>query len=87
MKKTLVLILFIIFLVGFFVLKPKLQTSIMSSVSSQITNKSSSLPEESTPFNTYNPPKEYHFGAGIDLKSELDSVNPQVKEEDFQDFK
>lgn len=39
-----------------------------------------------TPFNTYNPPKEFKFDSSTDLETELDSVNPQVFDGDFDDL-
>jgi hypothetical protein len=33
---------------------------------------------------SYNPPKEIKYDSSTDLKKELESVNPQVLDEDFQ---
>lgn len=33
---------------------------------------------------TYNPPKQIQYDSSTDLKKELDSVNPQVLDIDFQ---
>lgn len=33
---------------------------------------------------SYNPPKELKYGSSTDLKKELDSINPQVLDSDFE---
>jgi len=40
------------------------------------------LPAAQTP--SYNPPKEVRYGSSTDLKQELDSINPQVLDSDFE---
>lgn len=42
-------------------------------------------PESSIP--SYNPPKEIKYDSKTDLQKELDSVDPQVLDEDFQELK
>ncbi len=40
------------------------------------------MPVSQTP--SYNPPKEIHYNGSTDLKQELESVNPEVLESDFE---
>ncbi len=44
------------------------------------------ISEDVTPFNTYNPPKEFTFDSSTNLETELETVNPQVFDGDFDDL-
>ncbi|MDO8576861.1 MAG: hypothetical protein Q7R82_00810 [Candidatus Daviesbacteria bacterium] len=44
---------------------------------------SQSTPQPSV--STFNAPKEIKYGSATDLKQELDSINPQVLDSDFED--
>lgn len=47
------------------------------------TSQSIPLPSASS----YNPPKEIKYDSSTDLKKELENVNPQVTDDDFQELK
>lgn len=60
---------------------------IISANVGQILNQPSPSPEDVTPFNTYNPPKEVKYDSGTNLKKELESINPQIFDKDFEELK
>ncbi|MBI2338033.1 hypothetical protein HYU95_02515 [Candidatus Daviesbacteria bacterium] len=41
-----------------------------------------SMPVPQTP--SFNPPKEIQYSSGTDLRQELESINPQVLDSDFE---
>lgn len=90
-KKSIFLILLLILViggVGFFAISkkalPLISPRINSSGGGDIkqTVKPDPLPAAQTP--SYNPPKEVRYGSSTDLKQELDSINPQVLDSDFE---
>lgn len=48
----------------------------------QATKTPSSPPGQVTP--SYNPPKEIHYNSATDLKRELETINPEILESDFE---
>lgn len=75
-------------IVVFFVINKK-TLPLISPIFKPGINAKSSLPPSpvlsiapSTP--SYNPPEELHYGSATDLKQELDTINPQVLDSDFQ---
>lgn len=53
-------------------------------VNSVLTNSEIKKTVESIPTtSSYNPPKEIKYDSSTDLQQELDSINPQVLDEDF----
>lgn len=86
-KLTLILILVLIMIgiITYIILVPKVASQLVVSPNiSQVFNKPSPSPENVTPFNSYNPPKEIKYNANTNLKKELDGINPQILDEDFE---
>lgn len=52
-----------------------------------VSSKKAPVSEPTLPLpsvSSYNPPKQIQYDSSTDLKKELDSVNPQVSDVDFQ---
>ncbi len=84
MKKILIFIIVtLISLIGLkiFVLTPLGWTGNLINPMGQ---KSQSFDIRSTPATTPNAPKSFQFDSSTDLKMELDKVNPQVLDSDFE---
>lgn len=58
---------------------PGLQTGLQKT---DVKSVSQSPTQPATP--AFNPPKEINYGSATDLKQELDSINPQVLDNDFE---
>ncbi|MBI2086365.1 hypothetical protein HYT74_03425 [Candidatus Daviesbacteria bacterium] len=74
-KLAIVIILFLVVVVFIFV------------KSTANKNRSLTNPGLFTPLpsaSSYNPPKEIKYDSSTDLKKELDSINPQVLDSDFE---
>lgn len=84
MKKTILLLgVLIIIIVGMFWMGSKNGPNVLvGSGFTQIFNKSTPTPS-STPAPP-NAPKTYSFDSQTDLKSELEKVNPEVLDSDFE---
>lgn len=82
---VLILVLIVIGIITYIVLVPKVTGQLVVSPKiSQVFNKQPSpSPEDVTPFNSYNPPKEIEYNANTNLKKELDGINPQILDDDF----
>lgn len=75
-KLTIVIILFLV--VVFFIFE---KSTVNKNISLTNSGLSTSSPVASS---SYNPPKEVKYDSSTDLKKELDSVNPQVLDSDFE---
>lgn len=85
MKNNLFTIILIIVLmgafvaIGYFIFSSQNPSKLVSSVTGSINQKPSPTP---TPT-----PIIYNFNSSTDLKSELDSINPEILDTDFADLK
>ena len=83
-KAILFVILIVILVVIFKIVAPLDNKQLVGANLSQIIDPP--ISEDVTPFNTYNPPKEFKYDTSTDLGAELESVNPQVLDNDFDDL-
>lgn len=80
-KKTLILLAIIVVGVGWFLLSRNRENKIVSPVGLiPSSSKSTPTPTSAPP----NAPKTFKFDSSTDLKQELDSINPQVLDSDFE---
>ena len=83
MKKTLFLVgILLIIIVGIYLILNNKQSGLVSSGFSRIFNKATPIP--SPTMASPNAPKTFNFDSQTDLKSELEKVNPQVLNSDFE---
>ncbi|MCR4306202.1 MAG: hypothetical protein NUV73_03915 [Candidatus Daviesbacteria bacterium] len=84
MNKKILLILFLVILVIiviFFGIR-RSSTSLVSPAARQVSAEINNSPMPST---SSNQPKEIRYDSSTDLQKELDSVNPQVIDSDFEE--
>lgn len=58
---------------------------LVSPVARSAVDQSKTAPSSVPAASAFNPPKEIHYDGSIDLQKELDSVNPQVLDSDFEE--
>ncbi|MBI2019423.1 hypothetical protein HYS95_02000 [Candidatus Daviesbacteria bacterium] len=80
-KKFLIISLIILAAVILFFVTGRKNTQLVNPSLQQETVKQSSS-EPSVPL--YNPPQEIKYDSSTDLKKELDTVNPQILDSDFE---
>lgn len=76
MNSKLIALITIIIVVILFVQKQGISNLVSSSFTKQTMDQ--------LPNSTPNAPKQYNFDASTDLKKELDKINPQVLDSDFE---
>lgn len=83
MKSKLLTVILLLMLIGIFVI---LSNFIFSKTNTQtlISSDGQKITPSPTPTPT---PIEYHFDKSTNLKKELDSINPQVLDSDFDNLK
>ena len=79
---TLILLLATILTIAFFVTNKRIGSLVGPEFIQQITH--SQYKSVSTPAPTPNAPKTFKFDSSTNLKDELDKVNPQVLDSDFE---
>lgn len=84
MKNKLVTIILILLLVFVVLVVKNLMGKKDSLVSPFLGKEINNTVPSSTPF--YNPPKEIKYDSSTDLKQELESVNPEISEDDFKEL-
>lgn len=82
-KWWIILIVFITVIVVMIFVRNRETTSLISPNPSQPTSTPESSPT-TIPSATPNIPKTYNFDSSTDLKKELESINPQVLDSDFE---
>lgn len=85
--KIILIILSIIFIAiaGYFFINKKTLPPVSPLLQQETINKPSSpAPASLPPTPSYNPPKEVKYDSSTDLNQELESINPQVLDKDFE---